>query len=122
MASGSGVVGEWKQENGVKIRMIAARWSERSWKRTEGFGDEEDNGWGCDQGPNECRRDIGRQDIGFGNGLNDGKNGMLGDSADEWTGVGLGNCLRSTKTLLVEERVLRQTQGGKRRQRRWKMR
>ena len=109
MVSGSSVAGEWEQENSVKIRMIIARWLERSWKRTEGFGDEEDNGWGCDQGPNECRRDIGKQGIGFGNGLNGGKNGMLGDSAGEWAGEGLGSYLRSTKTLLVKECVLRQT-------------
>ena len=80
-----------------------------SWKRTEGFDDEEDSSWGCDQGPNECRRDIGKQGIGFSNGLSGGKNDMLGESAGEWTGEGLGSCLRSTKILLVEERVLRQT-------------
>ena len=121
-ASGSDVVGKWEQENGVKTQTIVARWWERSWKRIEGFDDEEDNGWGCDQGPNECRRDIGKQDIGFGNGLNGGKSGMLDDSVGEWMGEGLGSYPRSTKTLLVEERVLRQTQGGKRRQRCWRTR
>ena len=109
MASGSGVVGEWEQENDVRIQTIVARWWERSWKRTVGFSDEEDSGWGCDLGPNECRKDIGKQGIGFDNGLNGGKNDMLGDSVGEWMGEGLGNCLRSTKILLVEERVLRQT-------------
>ena len=109
MASGSGMVGEWEQENGVKIRTITARWWEKNWTRTEGFSDEEDNSWGCDQGTNECRRDIGKQGIGFGNGLNGGRNGMLGDRAGEWMGEGPGSYLRSTKTLLVEELVLHQT-------------
>ena len=91
------MVEEWEQGSGEKIRKIVVKWWERNSRRTAGFGDEEDNGWGCDQAPNECRRDIGKQDTGFGNGLNGGKNGMLGDSAGEWTGEGLGSYLRSTK-------------------------
>ena len=109
MASGSGVAGGWEQGNNVRIWTIVARWWERSWKRTVGFGDEGDSGWGYDPGPNECRKDIGKQDIGFDNGLNGGKNDMLGDNAGEWMGEGLESCLRSTKILLAEERVLRQT-------------
>ena len=121
MASGSGMVGEWGQENDVKIQMIVVRWWERSWTRTEGFVNEGDNGWGCGQAPNGWR-DIGKQGIGFGNGLNGGRNGMLGDSAGEWKGEGLGSYLQSTKTLLVEEHILHQTQEGKRRQRCWRTR
>ena len=108
--------GEWERRGGgvgtgdnVRIWTIVARWWERSWKRTVGFGDEGDSGWGYDPGPNECRKDIGKQDIGFDNGLNGGKNDMLGDNAGEWMGEGLESCLRSTKILLAEECVLRQT-------------
>ena len=93
-----------------------------SWKRTEGFDDEEDSGWGCGQVPNGCRRDIGKQGIGFGSGPNGDKNGMLGDNAGEWMGEGLGSYLWSTKTLLVEECILCLIRGGKWRQRCWKTR
>ena len=102
--------------------MIITKWWGRNWRRTEGFGNGEGNGWDCVPGPNECRKDIGRLGIGFGNGLDSGRSGMLGDNVDEWMGEGLGNFLQSTKILPVEERVLHLTRGEKRRQRYWKMR
>ena len=103
------MAGEWEQGSGKKIQRTVGRWWERSSKWMVGCSDGEDSGWDCGQVPNECRRGIGKQDIGFGNGLDDDKNSMLGGSVDGWKGVGLGSCLRSTKTLRVEERVLHQT-------------
>ena len=120
MASESGVVGEWEQESGEKIRMIVARWWERSWKRTEGLGNEGDNGWGYGRGPSGCSGDIGRQGIGSDNALGDGRSGMLDDSAGEWTGEGLESCLQSTKTPLVEGHVLCQIPRGRTRPRCWR--
>ena len=100
--------------------MIVAKWQERNWRRTEGFGGVEGIGWGCGRGPSECRRDIGRWGIGSDNVLDDGRSGMLDDSAGEWMGGGLESYLRSTKTLLVEELVLRQIPRGRTRLRCWK--
>ena len=120
MANGSGEVGEWEQENGGRIWKIVARWWERSWKRTEGFDDGGDSGWGYGRGPNGCSGDIDRQGIGSDNALSGGRNDMLGGSAGEWTGEGLESYLRSTKTLLVEGHVLHQIPKGRMRPRCWK--
>ena len=116
----NGVVEEWGQGNGEKNQKIVVKWWERSSRKTAGFGDEEDSGWGCGRVPNGCRRGIGTQGIGFGSGLDGGRNGMLGGNADEWMGEGLGSYLWSTRTLLIEERVLCRIQGGKRRWRCWR--
>ena len=67
--------------------------------------------------PNGCKRDIDKQDIDFGNGLGGGRNGMLGGNMDGWMGGELENFLQSTRTLLVEECVLRQTLEGRKRRR-----
>ena len=122
MASESVAVGEWEQENGVKIRMIVARWWERSWKRTEGFDDEEDSGWGCDRAPSGYKRGIDRRGTDFGNGLGGGRSDMLGGNVDGWMGGEPENFLQSTRTLLVEECVLRQTLGGRKKRRCWRTR
>ena len=122
MANGSGEAGEWEQENGERIWKIVARWWERSWKRTEGFGSEEDNGWGYGRGPSRCSGGIGRRGIGSDSALGGGRSGMLDDSVGEWTGEGLESYLKSTKTLLVEGHVLRQIPRGRMRPRCWKRR
>ena len=110
MVNGNGKEEEWGQENDVKIQTTVGKWWGRSLRGSAvSGGGGGDSGWGYGQGPNECKRDIGKRDTGFSNGLNDGRNGMLGDSAGEWMGEGLGSDLRSTKTLLAEERVLCQT-------------
>ena len=95
---------------------------EMSWKRTGGFGDGGGSGWGYGRGPSGCSGDIGRRGIGSDNAQDNGRNDMLGDSAGGWMGEGLGSCLRSTKTLLVEGHVLRQIPGGKMRPRCWRTR
>ena len=82
MVNEHGVAGEWEQGKGEKIQRTVGRWWGRSSKRTVGCGDGEDSGWGCGQAPNECKRGIGKQDIGFGNGPDGDKNGMLGGSVD----------------------------------------
>ena len=122
MASGSSEVGEWAQESGEKTQMIVARYWGRNWRRTEGFGDEEGNGWGYGQGPSGCSGGIGRRGIDSDNALGGDRNDMLGDSAGEWTGEGLESYLWSTKTLLVEGHVLRQILMGKMRLRCWRKR
>ena len=118
--SESDAAGEWEQGNGERIRKIVMRWWERSWKMTGEFGDEEDNGWGYGRGPSRCSGGIGRRGIGSDNALGDGRSGMLGDSAGEWTGEGLESYLRSTKTLLVEGHVLHQIPRERTRLRCWK--
>ena len=119
-ANESGAVEEWGRENGEKIRRIVVRYWGRSWKRTAGFGDEGDSGWGCGQGPSGYSEDIGRRGIGSDNALSGGRNNMLGGSAGEWTEEGLESYLWSTKTLLVEGHVLRQIPKGRTRPRCWK--
>ena len=49
--NGSGVAGEWEQENGKRIPKIVVRWWGRSWTRIGGFVVEGGNGWDCGQGP-----------------------------------------------------------------------
>ena len=118
MASGSGRVEGWEQESGAKIQMIVVKWRERSLRRTAGgFNDEEGSGWGCDQAPSGCKRGIDKQDIDSGNGLGDGKSGMLGDSMDGWKGEELENYLLSTKTRPAEEHVLHWIPEGRKRPR-----
>ena len=84
-------------------------------------GGEEDNGWGYDQVPNECRRGTDRLGIGSDNGPDDGKSDTLGGNEGEWTEEGPARGLRSTKIRLIEEHVLRLTIGGRTKQRRWRM-
>ena len=81
MVNESGAAGEWGQESDEKIPMIVARWWERNWNRTEGFGDEGDNGWGYGRETSGCSGDIGRRGIGSNNALGDGRSDMLDDSA-----------------------------------------
>ena len=78
--------------------MIAGNWWERNWKKIGGYSDEGDSGWGYGWGPSGCSGDIGRRGIDFGNGQDDGKSGMLGDSVDGWKGEEPVNVRRSTKT------------------------
>ena len=106
----------------MRTRKAGVKCWETSWKRIGGFDDGEGSGWGYGRGPSGCSGDIGRQGIGSDNAQDDGRNDMLGDSAGGWMGEGLGSCLRSTKTLLVEGRVLRQIPGGRKRLRCWRMR
>ena len=44
MGSENDMVGEWEWKSGGKTPMIVVKWWERSWRRTEGFDDEGDNG------------------------------------------------------------------------------
>ena len=97
--------------------MIVGNCWGRSWKKMGGCGDEGDNGWGYDLGTSGYSGGIGRRGIGSGNALDGGRNDMPGGSTGEWTGGGLGSYLRSTKTLLVGGRVLRQTSTEKKRPR-----
>ena len=62
--------------------MIIGNWWERNWKKIGGCGDEGDSGWGYGRGPSGYSGDIGRQDIDFSSGQDDGKNGMLDDNVD----------------------------------------
>ena len=97
----------------MRTRKTGMRCWEMNWKRIGEFGDEEDSGWGCGQGPSGCNGDIGKRGIGSGNAQDDGRNDRLDGIADEWTGGGLESCLQSTRTLLVGGHVP-QTSGGRR--------
>ena len=116
----SSAVGEWEQESGERTQMIVARWLGKSWKRTEGFGDGGDNGWGYGLGPSECSGGIGRRDIDFSNGQDDGKSGMLGGSVGGWKEGEPENVPQSTRTRLVGGHVPRRIPRGRRRPRRWR--
>ena len=83
-------------------------WWGRSRRKIGGFGDEGDSGWGCGQGPSEYSGGIGRRGIDFGNGQDDGKNGMLGDSMDGWKEGEPENVRQSTRIRLVGGHVPRQ--------------
>ena len=120
MANESGAVGEWGQESDERIRMIVARWLGKNWKRTEGFGDEGDNGWGYGLGPSECNGGIDRWDIDFGNGQDNGKSGMLGGSVGGWKEGEPESVPQSTRTRLVGGRVPRRKPKGRRKLRCWR--
>ena len=120
MVNESGAEGEWEQESDERIRMIVARWLGKNRKRTEEFGDEGDNGWGYGLGPSECSEGIDRRGIEFGNGQDDGKSGMLGDSVGGWKKGEPENVPQSTRTRLVGEHIPRRIPRGKRRPRCWR--
>ena len=117
MVNGNSVAEGWERENGMRIRTIVERCWERSWKRTEGFGNGEDNGWDCDRVPSEYRSDIDKRGIEFGSGRGGGKSGMLGDNMDGWKEEEPGSVHRSTRILLVGEHALHRTLKGRRRPR-----
>ena len=106
----------------MKTRKTGVKCWETSWKRIGGFDDGEGSGWGYGRGPSGCSGGIDRRGIDSDNAQDDGRNDMLGDNPGVWMGEGLGSCLRSTKTLLIEERVLRQIPGGRKRPRYWRTR
>ena len=102
--------------------MIVGNWWERNWKRIGECGDEGDSGWGYGRGPSGCSGGIGRQDIDFGSGQDDGKSDMLDDNVGGWKEVEPGNVLRSTRTRLVGEHVLHQIPKERKRPRCWRRR
>ena len=113
-ASANGEEEEWGQESDARIQMIIRRWQGRSQKGSVGPGDDgEDNDWGYDQVPSECKRDIDKRGSDSDNGLGDDKSGMPDGNADEWKGEEPGSYLLSTKTRLAEERVLHRIPGGR---------
>ena len=121
MVNGNGGEEEWGQGSDAKIQTIVGRWWGTSRKGNAGSGGSgEDNDWGYGQVPNECRRDTDKRGIGSDNGPDDDKSDMLDDSGGEWTGEGPARDLQSTRIRLVEERVLRQTIGGKMKPRCWR--
>ena len=113
-ASGNSEVGEWGRENDVMIQTIVERWQGRNRRGNVGLGGGgEGSDRGYDQVPNEDRSGIGKQDIDFGNGPDDGKSGMPDDSMDEWKEEEPASCRQSTKTQRVGEGVPRQMPEGR---------
>ena len=120
--SGIGAEEEWGQGNGERTQTTVGRWWGRSQRGSAGSdSDGEDSDWGCGPGPSECRRDIGKQGIGSGNGPDDGTSGMPDGSGGEWKEGEPVRGLQSTRIQRVEGHVLRQTVGGRMRPRRWRM-
>ena len=88
-----------EEENSRKSPTIVERWRGRSLRENAGSGDgREGNNRGYGRVPNEDRSDIGKQDIDFGNGLDDGKSGRLDDSEDGWKEEEPVSGLQSTRT------------------------
>ena len=106
----------------MRTRKVGMRCWEMNWKRIGGFDNGEGSGWDYGRGPNGCSGDIDRQGTGSDNAPDNGRNDMPGDNMGEWMEEGLGSCPQSTRTLLVEGRVLRQIPGGRKRLRCWRTR
>ena len=118
MLSENGGEEEWGQGSDAKIQMIVERWQGRSPRGSAGpGGGREDSDWGYDQVPSEGKSDIDKQDIGFDNGLDNGRSDRLDGSVDKWKGEGPARYLQSTKIQLVEECVLRWIPRGRMRPR-----
>ena len=71
-------------ETDGKIPMTVVKWSGKSQKGSAGLVDgEEGSGWGYDQVPSGCRRDIDKWGIDSDNDPGGDKSDMLGGSVDE---------------------------------------